>query len=357
MAVGGQRRLYRHVDILNENGVPASVVHHKSGFRLRWFPNTTRISYAPLGLSEADVLVVPEVLADRIPLLCQGIPKYVIDLNVFNSMYLLSIGALDNLPNVIGIINNSSYSARFWNNITPDLPIHRIPHGFDPQLWNMGPDAIPRPRSIAYMPRRRASEASEVLAMLAKRHVLKGWSIERIEDATESEVVSALQRNALFLSFSRKEGWGRPPAEATACGCHVIGFTGSGGDEIFTFETTTAIQDGDLLQYADSVEAWIRNYEANPTEMHRRAVVSSDAILERYSEEAERLALLDAFGRYSKTPSQRVTSILRYEDLSASGRGPVHDSLVALGQRTRSSLLARRINGWTVSKTWRNREA
>lgn len=41
--VGGIKVLYRHVDILNENGFQAAIVHTKKGFRCTWFENQTRV--------------------------------------------------------------------------------------------------------------------------------------------------------------------------------------------------------------------------------------------------------------------------------------------------------------------------
>ena len=40
---GGFRVVYRHVDILNEAGIPAAVLHCRAGFRCTWFENQTRV--------------------------------------------------------------------------------------------------------------------------------------------------------------------------------------------------------------------------------------------------------------------------------------------------------------------------
>jgi len=43
--IGGIKQLYRQVDILNNNGFNAFIVHRKKGFRHTWFPNETKIIY------------------------------------------------------------------------------------------------------------------------------------------------------------------------------------------------------------------------------------------------------------------------------------------------------------------------
>lgn len=59
---GGIRIIYRHVDLLNENGRSAAVLHHTDGFACRWFEHSTRVVGAPsVRLSPDDVLVVPEI--------------------------------------------------------------------------------------------------------------------------------------------------------------------------------------------------------------------------------------------------------------------------------------------------------
>ena len=43
--VGGIRAIYRHVDILNRNGLEAFVLHRLALFRCTWFENETRVAY------------------------------------------------------------------------------------------------------------------------------------------------------------------------------------------------------------------------------------------------------------------------------------------------------------------------
>src|SRR5215472_11831928 len=68
---GGVRVIYRHVDTLNALGIPAVVLHTKSGYRCGWFANTTRVAgVADVKLRPSDILVVPEYYGpgiDRVP--------------------------------------------------------------------------------------------------------------------------------------------------------------------------------------------------------------------------------------------------------------------------------------------------
>lgn len=53
--LGGVRQTYRHVDVLNENGFEATIVHRKKGFKPTWFEHGTRVTFEPLTLGESDV--------------------------------------------------------------------------------------------------------------------------------------------------------------------------------------------------------------------------------------------------------------------------------------------------------------
>ena len=60
--------LYQHVDMLQRNGIEATVLHEKKGRRLRWMKSELALTSKDLGSFEPqpnDVLVVPELWADN----------------------------------------------------------------------------------------------------------------------------------------------------------------------------------------------------------------------------------------------------------------------------------------------------
>jgi hypothetical protein len=62
--------VYQHVDVLNQSGYTAFVVHGTPGYRLRWFENETRvIAWNELWRTfdpQRDYLVFPEDMGSRI---------------------------------------------------------------------------------------------------------------------------------------------------------------------------------------------------------------------------------------------------------------------------------------------------
>ena len=107
----------------------------------------------------------------------------------------------------------------------PGVRVERIRNSIDNQIFYPG--------SAAAWQEARRDAASAALAdwnqvrgLLALRDCLAGWDVVEIDGKSEYETAELLRSCAIFLSFSEQEGFGMPPAEAMACGCHVIGFTG-----------------------------------------------------------------------------------------------------------------------------------
>jgi glycosyltransferase involved in cell wall biosynthesis len=159
------------------------------------------------------------------------------------------------------------------------------------------PPATPPPgRRIAYMTRRRADEAAQVLRLLELRGALGGWEVVAIEGRTEREVAEILRGSRVFLSFSQREGFGLPPLEALACGCAVVGYHGFGGRELFEAPSAVAIEDADTVAFARAVEAILERFESDPAGAEADAAAGARFALERYSPAAERQSLIDVFG-------------------------------------------------------------
>jgi glycosyltransferase involved in cell wall biosynthesis len=97
------------------------------------------------------------------------------------------------------------------------------------------------------------------------------------------------------LSFSEQEGFGLPPAEAMACGCYVVGFTGLAGREFFDPATCAPVAEGDVLAFARQVEQAMRSYEEDPDGIRQRALAASARIRREYAPDRLRADLVTFF--------------------------------------------------------------
>jgi glycosyltransferase involved in cell wall biosynthesis len=294
---GGVRTIYRHVDALNAGGIRAMVVHAKDGFSCTWFRHNTQVTGArSVALSPQDVLVVPEWYGPGLNALPAGPRIVIFNQNAYRTFDALdaSAGAGSPYRGIAGLeamIVVSADSTDYLRFAFPELRITRVRNVIDPAVFY--PPKHSAGRRIAYMPRKRADDARQVLRLLHARGSLRGWEVIAIDGRSEAETADLLRTSAIFLSFSDQEGFGMPPAEAMACGCYVVGFPGFGGREYFEPSFSTPIEDGDVLAFAKAMASILGAERASFAERARSA---SDYVLARYSPSGQREDLLGFFG-------------------------------------------------------------
>jgi glycosyltransferase involved in cell wall biosynthesis len=138
---------------------------------------------------------------------------------------------------------------------------------------------------IAYMPRRRRVEVKVMERLIAGHPDLAHIPLVPIDEVSEDEAHHILRESLIFLSFSEKEGFGLPPAEAMATGCLVVGYTGVGGEEYFTAETGFPVPDGDLARFVETLVGVVRSWRQDRRALEDRRRHASDHIWQCYTEE------------------------------------------------------------------------
>jgi glycosyltransferase involved in cell wall biosynthesis len=290
---GGVRAIYRHVDLLNDAGVDAAVLHHRPGFACGWFEHSTRVVAAPaVELSPRDVLVVPEIYGpwfDRLP---AGPRLVAFNQNAYLTFARLAPGHGLSYRRFEAAMTVSRDSAEYLRFAFPDLDVAVVPNSIDTDLFR--PSAELPPRRLATMPRKRRGEADQILRLLGDR--LDGWEVVEIESRPEAEVAALLRDSPIFLALGRQEGFGLPAAEAMASGCFVVGFPGFGGREIFDPQCSGPVEDGDVLGAAVRIANAIELYESRPDELWAAGLRARRRIEESWTAERQRGALLDFHG-------------------------------------------------------------
>ena len=301
--------IYRHVDILNNAGFDAAVLHDRRGYRATWFANSTRLALDSC-VGSTDLLVIPEYYASRlrdfppslrIILFNQG-PYY-----TFADMSPAETGpyARDLKERILTV---SEDGRALLQATFPGAEVHHVRSVLDAAVFY--PAAEPQGmRQIAYATNRRALERDHVLAMLRARGRLEGWKFTPIRGMSEVEVADTLRRSAIFLSFSALDGFGLPPAEAMACGCYVIGFHGQGGREFFNPDYCQPIADGDLVAFASAVESAAASFERDPLCLLTPGRRASEAVLGRYTEAGLRDDLVRFYASMGILPAADTTAV------------------------------------------------
>jgi glycosyltransferase involved in cell wall biosynthesis len=317
---GGVRTIYRHVDVLNDTGHPAAVVHARPGFRCTWFENETRVIDLPITLDASDLVVVPEESIADLARIAPGARKVVFNQNAYRTFRGVTDPAHSpyvTSPDVVGAMVVSEDSEHYLRYCFPDLTIGRIRHSLDSTIFH---PAGGWARQIATVPAKRPAELRQLIDVLSARGVLGDWRFVRIERMSEAEVARTLQSSPLFVSLNKAEGFGLPPAEAIACGCRVVGFHGMAAQEFFREPFASAVEDGDVIGLARAVEAFVTAYSDDDAALQRRGAEGSAWILDRYSRDGQAEDLANFFDGLREVSGRGASGVLRARDVPHTSR-------------------------------------
>lgn len=261
---GGVKTHYRHVEILNELGIPASVLHIEPGFKCDWFESVAPIAYVKTTqLTPSDVLVTNEILGPNTADNARGIRKVVFNQNCHYTFRNYPIPPPAGLPtpyldaDVIGAMVLSPYCRDALRGAFPRLPLYVTPHGIDGGRFAPSPEG--KKKQIAYMPRKHRDEAQQVFGYLHYAGVLDGWEVIEIDGKTEVETAAILGESLVFFAFGYPEGGTLPPFEAMAAGCVVVGYGGFSSDPWIKAGGGTLVGSGNTMEfvkYATPVLKW-----------------------------------------------------------------------------------------------------
>ncbi|MGV1005766.1 MAG: glycosyltransferase [Candidatus Nanopelagicales bacterium] len=292
---GGIRVVYRHVDILNEAGIPAAVLHERPGFRIDWFAHQTRVEYASnRQIGPADLLVVSELDVGIIA--TRRLPVRHVVLN--QSGWLTwqydraAVAAHYEAPNgPLAVVTVSDYAAELLTLAFPSADIRKIRPGLDTAIFS--PSEVPGGRTIGYMPRRSADDAAFLGHLVGRQLADLGWRLSPIAGLDQVGVAARMRQDSIFCALSQREGFGLPSAEAMACGNYVVGFHGYGGREFIRPEFARPVESGDLVGLAQALLEAVALEAAQPGWLAQRGREAANYIRSNFG------------------PSQEVEDVLR----------------------------------------------
>jgi glycosyltransferase involved in cell wall biosynthesis len=345
-AFGGVRMIYRHVDILNEAGFSAYVLHAYSPFTCTWFDHDTpvrhmytrprvpgvrevvkgpvrgysslphslsraigrrvgRPGYSPMALAPGDVLAVSGVMAQGDYKVYPGVPRVIFNQGAYSTFRRWTPESDPYArDDVLGVMTVSSDSEEYLRTALPDrLPILRVRYSIDPSTFSY---SAAKEKRIVYMPRKNSEHAHQVMSILALRGKLDDWDVVTIEGARHDEVAALLRSSAVFLSFGGPEGFGLPPAEAMSAGCVVVGYHGGGGKEFFRPDFSYPVEFGDIRSYVEAVEQVLERYDRDREGFLAVGRAASDFIQSTYSPEHEAQDVVQAWKQFLEAVEPRA---------------------------------------------------
>jgi hypothetical protein len=341
---GGIKQIYRQVDVLNNNGFKAFVLHRHYGFKCNWFKNQTQVVYyypifdlldnflksnsskrdiigtllkiksfykkkivesylkiknksKNITIQSDDVFIFPEVLGPRITEILKENKKVIYNQGAYQTFFHYHLNLKDSTTaylnkDLLATIVNSENAKEYIEHAFPKMNVQRVRYGIDSKNFYLSGT---KKKKIAFMPRRLRVDLVQVINILKFRGVLSNWELVEIHNMNEQQVADNLRECALFLSFSINEGFGMPPAEAMACGCIVVGYSGKGGREFFKEDFCYPIEDRDVLTYAQTLEKVIKEYENDDKPFIEKGRKASEFILSEYSMEMESRSIMQSW--------------------------------------------------------------
>jgi Glycosyl transferases group 1 len=284
---GGVRRLYRHVEILNRHGFQAYVLHHTPGFKPTWFETNAPTAYwtEELKLDRGDVMVMPASHPDVIIRTSGAEYERVVIALGWAFIYAgLPTGRDWRHFGIRHVIAGGMYEREFVLK-SMGLESTVIASGVDFTLFQ---PAEHKKCQIAYMPRKNQNWFHMIASVFRSRGGDNAdVPLVPIDKLSHREVGQLLSESAVFLNTAFPEGLARPPLEAMACGCLVVGFAGRGPLEYMRHEENCLIADDmDVLTAADHLATAIDRFrKGGAAEMQAAARCTAAAYsLEREEE-------------------------------------------------------------------------
>lgn len=309
--IGGVKQIYRQVELLNQAGWQAFVLHEAEGFRVDWFESQAPV----LGLqsylasspdSSTDCLVLPETWVANIPGYFPGIPKIVFNQNGYYTFGLdaninANIVDLYRHVDVQGVVTVSEDNRRFLVEGCglESAAVQVVLNGIDGDIFYPPEHKL---RKIVYLGRKQLQHARIVRAMAERRAFFRRYPFVELGRLPHGQIAAELREALVFLSTGHPEGFGLPLAEAIACGCLVVGYHGLAGRD-FCWPALAEVPYGDLLAFVNTLEHAIRTFEEGPEESTQRLVHQAVELRHRYSLERERQRCLEVWSTLLSQPT------------------------------------------------------
>ncbi|MBN1850760.1 MAG: glycosyltransferase [Deltaproteobacteria bacterium] len=301
---GGQRQMYRHVDILNQHGYQSFALHMQSDYRLTWFDNQTAVisldKFQKIYRSEHDIMVLPEDLGDRI-LSFPG-KKVIFNQGVYLGFYSLGLKKVRAYPyldsDIKAVIVVSEHNREYLEFAYPGVKIYRTFNGVEDKKFTYQP-VQQKKKQIACLPAKNPLDLAQVFHILSSRSV-QGlnqtgdyqWSF--IENLSETDVIRTLQDSLIFIFLSTEEGFPLMPLEAMLSGCLVVGYKAGPLLECLNNGNSFLCPKGDALAVARTIEDITTSLQSNAADLQTVSLAALNKAGE-YSPKREEESIITAW--------------------------------------------------------------
>jgi glycosyltransferase involved in cell wall biosynthesis len=320
--LGGVKQIHRLAECIQRSGRQATLIQDSEAFHPGWFKS----DLPTISVSEwvkrrdsgdldsgTDVVIVPETFVNVVFGYAGKLPVVIFNQNGSYSFGPITTHQYWNPDSVLGVYHDQRIlHVLCVSRSDQDLLINGfglkpesvscIRNGLEVDLCQPQGDKL---RRIAVMPRKNERDVAVVRALLQQKPWMGQWEWVEIAGQSHYGVIEQLQTCAMFLSFGHPEGFGLPVAEAMACGCAVVGYSGLGGRELFElgrqYGTAEEIAVGDWLGMVRAAERIDRQLATDSEGFANRLLAVSREIRRLYSPEKMFISVRAALSRIETT--------------------------------------------------------
>ena len=299
--IGGVKQMHRLAEALTRCGRQATIIQDSAEFHPGWFSSQVQtIAYKEWLIRadltpERDLVVLPETFVNVFNRYAPTLPKLIFNQN---GAYSFGQGNTNNWPAPASVLD-------FYHHpkILHVLCVSEHDHRLLAQGFGLGSSRVSRlinpietdsfraghikRRQIAYMPRKNSHDAAVVTALLQNQSWWADWELKPIHKCSQEEVARTLRESLAFIAFGHPEGFGLPIAEALACGCAVLGYSGLGGRELMKigaeFGVALEVSYGDWQGFVDGLRALGRSLDKHSHELQQALLSCSRVVRNHYS--------------------------------------------------------------------------
>ena len=260
--------MHRLAEGLSSLGRDACLIQSDASFHPGWFSSTVQTVdlkswRARNDLNPVrDVVILPETYISCFPSYAPGLPKVIYNQNGHYSflppktLSRSSLRAYFDQARACYLHNAELIHVLCVSHYDNQLLVGSL--GFPPDKISIIPNAIERffvcdvalkRPIVSYMPRKNQQDSMLVLKLLERHSWIGNYEFVAIDSMPQQRVAQTLKESKVFLSFGHPEGFGLPVAEAMACGCYCIGYSGLGGRELFA--VAERLEAGRSVEYGD----------------------------------------------------------------------------------------------------------